>query len=117
MVQDKFTVFRNNTFGRGNNDGGRVMNLIYVSHDIVYEVPSYLFEPLNKLELPGESIRTAYVIDQGEFGKVYIGEAKIANKNREWKTVAIKTLSGKDILLCNSCSMHILHGAFFPSYH
>ena len=72
----------------------RVMNIIYVSQDNAYEIPAYLLEPINLLELPGGSIRLHGIIGRGEFGKVYAGEAQGINKNSEWTTVAIKTITG-----------------------
>ena len=76
------------------NNSERLLNLIYVSQDDAYEIPAYLLEPINLLELPNDSIRLHHVIGRGEFGKVYAGEAQGINNNSEWTTVAIKTLEG-----------------------
>ena len=75
-------------------NNGKEMNLIPVSQDKVYEIPPYLLMPISSLELPSNSIRLGYVIGNGEFGKVYVGEAKGINANDDWTTVAIKTLTG-----------------------
>ena len=77
------------------DSNGRVINLIYVSHENAYEVPVYLLEPLNLLEIPGESLRFGNVIGQGQFGKVYEGKALGVNQSQDWITVAIKTLPGE----------------------
>ena len=77
------------------DSNGRVLNLIYVSHENAYEVPAYLLEPLNLLEIPGESLRFHKVIGQGQFGKVYEGKALGVNQSHGWITVAVKTLPGK----------------------
>ncbi len=73
----------------------RVLNLIYVSQDNVYEIPAYLLEPINLFELPYDTVRLRSIIGRGEFGKVFVGEAQGVNGNPEWTTVAIKTLTGK----------------------
>ena len=73
---------------------GKEMNLIYVSQDTVYEIPLYLLMPIFSLELPSNSIRLRGIIGNGEFGKVYVGEAKGVNTTDDWTTVAIKTLTG-----------------------
>lgn len=72
----------------------RVMNLLYVSQDNVHEIPVNLLESINLLELPGDSVRLRGIIGKGAFGIVYVGEAQLVNRNPEWTTVAIKTLSG-----------------------
>ena len=77
------------------DSNGRVINLIYVSHENAYEVPVYLLEPLNLLEISGESLRFGNVIGQGQFGKVYEGKAMGVISNQDWITVAIKTLPGE----------------------
>ena len=76
----------------------RVLNLIYVSQDNAYEIPAYLLEPINLLELPEGSIRLHSIIGRGEFGKVYLGDAQGINKDSEWTTVAIKTLTGSIVI-------------------
>ena len=70
------------------------MNLIYVSQDNVYEIPPYLLMPVFSLELPSNSLQIRSIIGNGEFGKVYVGEAKGVNTTEDWTTVAIKTLTG-----------------------
>ena len=77
------------------DSNGRVINLIYVSHENAYEVPLYLMEQLNLLEIPGEALRFGQVIGQGQFGKVYKGKALGIIENWDWVTVAIKTLPGE----------------------
>ena len=72
----------------------RVMNLLYVSQDNVHEIPVHLLESINLSELPGDSVRLRSIIGKGAFGIVYVGEAQLVNRNPEWTTVAIKTLSG-----------------------
>ena len=75
-------------------NNGKEMNLIYVSQDKVYEIPPYLLMPIFSLELPSNSILLHGIIGNGEFGEVYVGEAKGVNTTDDWKTVAIKTLTG-----------------------
>ena len=72
----------------------KVVNLIYVSQDYVYEIPGYITEKVGSSEMPAGSIRFSRIIGRGEFGKVYAGEAQGVNRNPEWTTVAIKTLAG-----------------------
>ncbi|CAB4026425.1 receptor-type tyrosine- kinase FLT3 isoform X1 [Paramuricea clavata] len=43
--------------------------------------------------MPAGSIRFSGIVGRGEFGKVYVGEAQGVNRNPEWTTVAIKTLT------------------------
>ncbi|CAB3990591.1 Retrovirus-related Pol poly from type-1 retrotransposable element R2 [Paramuricea clavata] len=74
-------------------NGERVMNLLYVSQDNVHEIPEHLLESINLLELPGDSVQFRGIIGKGAFGIVYVGEAHLVNRNPEWTTVAIKTLS------------------------
>lgn len=76
------------------DNNGREMNLIYVSQDNVYQIPSYLLMSIFSLELPSNSIRFGSIIGNGEFGNVYDGEAKGLNATDDWTTVAIKTLTG-----------------------
>ena len=72
----------------------RIVNLIYVSQDYVYEIPGYIAEKICSFEIPPGSIQFGGIIGGGEFGKVYVGEAQGVNRNPEWTTVAIKTLTG-----------------------
>ena len=90
-----FAVISNEHDNLPRDSNGRVINLIYVSHKIAYEAPVYFLEPLNLLEIPGDSLRFGNVIGQGQFGKVFKGKALGANENRDWITVAIKTLPGE----------------------
>ena len=92
------------------DNSDRVMNLIYVSQDNAYEIPAYLLEPINLLELPDGSIRLHRIIGRGEFGKVYAGEARGINANSEWTTVAIKTLKG---LIINT--ILLIFKLYYPS--
>ncbi|CAB4010455.1 TK kinase, partial [Paramuricea clavata] len=73
------------------DNGERVVNLIYVSQDNVYGLPGYIVDKICHFEMPVDSIRFIGVIGRGEFGKVYVGEAQGVNRNPEWTTVAIKT--------------------------
>jgi hypothetical protein len=72
----------------------RIVNLIYVSQDYVYEIPGYIAEKICSFEIPPGSIQFGGIIGGGEFGKIYVGEAQGVNRNPEWTTVAIKTLTG-----------------------
>ncbi|XP_028417025.1 tyrosine-protein kinase receptor torso-like [Dendronephthya gigantea] len=71
---------------------GRVMNLIYVSQDNIYEIPECILEPISRYELPPDSVRFHKMIGKGAFGRVYAGEANGINGNPEVTEVAIKTL-------------------------
>ena len=90
-------------------DGERVLNLIYVSQDSAYEIPAYLLEPINLLELPEGSIQLHSIIGRGEFGKVYVGEAQGINQNSEWTKVAIKTLKGPISLINFKMCYHVFY--------
>ena len=72
------------------------MNLIYVSHVSAYEIPQNLVEALKSLEIPHESLQFGHIIGEGQFGKVYVGEAEGVHENPEKVAVAIKTLQGKN---------------------
>ncbi|XP_028415303.1 uncharacterized protein LOC114538347 isoform X2 [Dendronephthya gigantea] len=87
----------------GTEGEGRVMNLIYVSPENVYEIPEYLSEPISRFELPPDSVKLDKMIGRGAFGRVYAGEARGINGNPEFTAVAIKTLkeSAKGEGLCD----------------
>ena len=76
------------------DNGERVVNLIYVSKNNVYGTPGYIVDKICSFEMPVDSIRFSGIIGRGEFGKVYVGEAQGVNRNPEWTTVAIKTFKG-----------------------